>query len=149
YPNIDQEGPFLTVQNIKFYHILTLMGEIADELHYESDALRFAEQARKLKINIFHYLYDEKQKRFIDCFQSKESHQGTNVLAFQYGLVPSIDREMVLKWIVSQGMDCKTLLSLNLFQVLFENGYEQTAYEWLNRTEYPGWGYMIEKGDQT
>ena len=71
------------------------------------------------------------------------------MVAFQYGLVPESDREAVLSYIVQEGFSCSTLLSLNLLQVLFENGYGNEACNLLNRKEQPGWGYMIAKGYKT
>lgn len=149
YPNIEHKGNYLTVQNCSVYNCLNIMAKAAGILKIEEDINCYKAEAEKLKKAILEHLYDKGSKRFRDSFESAESHQGTNVVAYQWGLVPEEDREEILNFIVSEGMNCKTLLSLNLFQVLFENGKGEEAYKLLNSTEYPGWGYMIEKGYKT
>jgi len=80
---------------------------------------------------------------------AEQSHQGTNTVACQFGLVPEKDRPAVLESIAADGFGCSTLLTLNLLQLLFENGKGKEAYSLLNSTSSPGWGYMIKKGYKT
>jgi Alpha-L-rhamnosidase N-terminal domain./Bacterial alpha-L-rhamnosidase. len=149
YPDIDESGPYLTVQNCLFYHVLGLMQEIASILGYNKERDNFRVHADRLYDAINKNLYLPDLKRFADCYNSNQSHQGTNVAAFQYGLVTEEDRSSVLDYIVGCGFVCSTLLSLNLLQLLFENGKEQEAYQLLDRVEQPGWGYMIAKRYKT
>jgi alpha-L-rhamnosidase len=149
YPDIDHSGRFLTVQNCKVFHVLELMSETADVLEFDRDSRFFGEKADKLKTAIVKHLYNKETGRFADCYGSSESHLGTNVAAYRYGLVPESGKAELLEYIASAGMGCKTLLALNLFQILFENGRGEQAYKLLNSTEYPGWGYMIGKGAKT
>ncbi len=149
YPNIDQQGRCLTVQNCKIYNAMKIMAEIALLLGLEEDSSFYGIRARELENSIVKHLYEPDNKFFFDCLESGGSHQGTNVIAYQYGLVPEKDRGVLLQRIVSEGMECKTLLSLNLFQVLFENGQGEHAYSMLNSTRYPGWGYMMSRGAKT
>ncbi len=149
YPDIDETGEFLTVQNCKLYHAMEVMERIASTLHLEEDTKEFGKNAGSLKESILKYLYRPDKKLFSDCYGSEQCHQGTQVIAFQYGLVPRDHREAVLDFIVGEGFGSSTLLSLNLLQVLFENGKEQAAYGLINRTDYPGWGHMIAKGFKT
>jgi len=149
YPNIVHEGDFLTVQNMKVYNAVSILAKVADILGKKMDKEYFELQAEKLKDSIVKHLYNQEEKVFIDSYNTRESHQGTNVLGYQYGLVPENDRESLIDSIVRDGMQCKTLLSLNLLRVLFENGREHEAYKILNNTSYPGWGHMISKGYRT
>ena len=149
YPNIDHSGEFLTVQNCKFYFCLKIMAKIADILKFNDDRNMYNKWSSLIKGEIREYLYDSEKQRFMDSYQSAQSHQGTNVLGLSYGLVPAGDKQDLLKNIVKQGFDCKTLLSLPLLQVLFENGEEDTAYEIINSKQYPGWGYMMAQGSKT
>lgn len=149
YPDIDQQGRCLTVQNCKIFNAIRIMSETAGLLGLEEDQSLYGQRAQELKNSVVKYLYDPDNKLFFDCMDSGESHQGTNVIAYQYGLVPEKDRAVLLEHIVREGMGCKTLLSLNLFQVLFENGKGEHALKMLNSTRYPGWGYMISKGAKT
>lgn len=149
YSNIDESGEYLTVQNCKLYHSINIMVKAAEILGYFKDAEYFNKAAVPLKNSIVKYLYDKKEKVFIDSYNSKEKHQGTNVIAYEYNLVPEEDKNELLKFIKGQGFNCKTLLGLNLFRVLFENGEGDTAFKLLNKVEYPGWGYMINKKSKT
>ncbi len=149
YPAIDETGDFLAVQNCLFYHVLGLMSKIACILGFNQDGEEYVRQAACIRESITGYLYDPDNRLFVDSYGSVQSHQGTNVVAYQYGLVPEGDRKAVLDFITAQGFSCSTLLSLNLLQVLFENGRADAAYNLLNRTEQPGWGYMISKGYKT
>ncbi len=149
YQNIDQNGRFLTVQNIKIKHVIDLMGKMATELGYEYDAAYMHRRSLLLQQAIVTHLYDPVRKRFADCYLSEQSHQGTNVVAYQYGIVPPEHKEEVLAHIKSEGLDCRTLLALNLLRVLFDNGAEDEAYRLIHKRDYPGWGYMIEQGART
>ncbi|HHW47138.1 MAG TPA: family 78 glycoside hydrolase catalytic domain [Clostridiaceae bacterium] len=149
YPNIVHEGDFLTVQNMKVYKAVSILAKAADILGKKPDMEYYNLVAARLKCSIVKHLYDPERKVFIDSYNTRESHQGTNVLGYQFRLVPEEDSESLLDNIVRAGMQCKTLLSLNLLQVLFENGRENDAYKILNNTNYPGWGHMISKGYKT
>jgi alpha-L-rhamnosidase len=149
YPNIEHKGDYLTVQNCSLFNTLNIMEKAAAVLGREKDVEFYLKEAEKLKNAILKYFYKKNKKRFLDSIESTQSHQGTNVVAYQWGLVPAEDKAEVLNFIVSEGMNCKTLLSLNLFQILFENGREEEAYRLLNSTNYPGWGHMKEKGYKT
>lgn len=149
YPNIDGTGEALTVQNCLLYHVLGVMSNMAGILKKEEDKETFEEEALSLGKSIVKYLYNPEIKRFEDSLGAKKYSQGTNVVAYQYGLVPEEDRADVLAFITECGLNCSTLLSLNLLQVLFENGKGQEAYNLLNNREFPGWGYMLEQGYKT
>jgi alpha-L-rhamnosidase len=149
YVNIDQSGEFLTVENCLAYYTARIMYNIASMLNYKQDAADFLAGAEKLKESIVKHLYNKEERKFVDSFGSEQIHQGTNVVAYQYGLVPEQDKDAVLNYIVQQGFSCSTLLGLNLLQVLFDNGKKQQAYDILSSSTFPSWGYMIEKGFKT
>ncbi|RAV19265.1 alpha-L-rhamnosidase [Paenibacillus contaminans] len=149
YQNIDQNGRFLTVQNVKIKHAADLLGQMAEELRLVEEVAYLKKRSQLLQQAIRTHLYDSVHKRFADCYLSGQSHQGTNVVALQYGIVPVEDREDVLASIKREGLDCRTLLALNLLRVLFDNGAEADAFRLLHKRDYPGWGYMIERGART
>lgn len=149
YPEIDHSGEFLTVQNMKLAHGLGLMAEIAGILGYESEAEQMTARSEQLTRAILDNLYDTEHKRFRDSFGSGSSHQGTNAVALHYGFAPSADRQELLDTVAGQGLETKTLLSLNLLHVLFQNGREEEGYLLLTKTDFPSWGYMILQGSPT
>lgn len=176
YPNIDNSGKYLTIQNCLVYHTAGTMSRIAHLLGRDEDSALYDKKAGELKESILKHLYRPDKKVFVDSYhpeqcceradmensckrtaagqickenKTEQSHQGTNTVAFQSGLVPEKDRPAVLESIAADGFGCSTLLTLNLLLLLFENGKGKEAYSLLNSTTYPGWGYMITKGYKT
>ena len=167
YPNIDNSGKYLTVQNCLVYHATCTMSRIAQLLCKDKDIALFDKIAGELRVSILQHLYRPDKGTFVDSYHLKQNrervdtenscsgttteqtHQGTNVIAFQFGLVPEKDRSAVLESITAEGFGCSTLLTLNLLQLLFENGKGKEAYKLLNSKSHPGWGYMITKGYKT
>lgn len=149
YPNISHRSKYLTVQNCLLYHAVSLLAEMALLLERTDDIEKWQAKGNKLKDSILKNLYCRRKKRFRDGMGSKCIHQGPNVVAYQYDLVPQEDREDVLKYIADCGFGCSTLLMRMVLQTLFEHGYGGQAYGILTSSEQPGWGYMIAQGFQT
>ena len=149
FPDIDQSGEHFSVQNCLIYYCLSVMEKMAKLMGEIKDEKEFNAAANKLKNSIILNLYDSEKKAFRDCSGSEHFSQGINVLALKYGLIPKVDINECLDYIVSLGHACSTLLSLDLLKVLFEHGKEQEAYDMINTRTQPGWGIMIEKGYKT
>lgn len=149
YPNISHRAKYLTVQNCLLYHAVSLLGKMALLLERGDDNEKWQAHGEKLKESILKNLYSRRKKRFRDGMGSRCIHQGPNVVAYQYGLVPQEDRKDVLTYIADCGFGCSTLLMRMVLQTMFEQGYGERAYEILTSREQPGWGYMITQGFQT
>lgn len=149
YPNISHSSRYLTVQNCLLYHVTSLLAQMASILGRTADIPNWKASGEKLKDSILKNLYSRRKKRFRDGMGARGFHQGPNVVAYQYDLVPQEDREDVLKYIADCGFGCSTLLMRMVLQTLFENGFGEQAYGILSSRERPGWGYMIEQGFQT
>ena len=149
YPRIDHSGNYLAAQNMKLYDALLRSAKMASIIGLEQESSRMNGIAESLRAAIITGFYRDKRGRFIDSSESECSSQGVNVLGLQFGLIEGAARDALLAAIAEEEWTCRTLLSLNLLQVLFENGYAETAYRILSNEEFPGWGYMISKGDRT
>ncbi|MNH93068.1 Bacterial alpha-L-rhamnosidase [compost metagenome] len=149
YPTVDHSSEYLTVQNIKLYQALQIIAEMASRLDQTLDQTIYSQQADQLKTTIVEQLYNREQKRFCDCLGSEKTHQGVNAIALYVGLVPEADREEVIRFIAMEPWESRTVLSLPLLRVLFENGRQEEAYRLISKEEYPGWGYMIKQGATT
>lgn len=64
YPNINQEGPFLTAQNCKIYHDLNLTAKIASRLEIERDCEEYLKISDEFKDAIQEYLHNPKKRLF-------------------------------------------------------------------------------------
>ena len=113
----------------------------------------------KLRSKIVENIYDAEKMVFADScggnlnkWRDKSASQAANVAAAYYGVADILnenERNSIIKYILEQGHTCKTLLSVDLLKLLFENGYEKEAFSLINKDTYPSWGYMIKKGYKT
>ena len=149
YPSVEHAGEHLTVQQIKLVLALRIVSRSADLIGRKKDAGAYANLASELSGRIVGQLYDPKAKRFRDSSESSATHQGVTAIALLTNLVPAEDREAAIDSVASQPWECRTVLSLPLLRMLFENGREADAFALLDRREYPGWGYMIAQGAKT
>jgi len=149
YPTVEHKGEFLTVQQIKLYLALEVVVKAAQLIGKPEDAARYRSVADRLAESLRAELYDYDGKRFRDSSESAQTHQGVTAIALFAGLVPEGDRAEALEYVAAKMWECKTVLSLPLLRVLFENGREAEAFALLNRREYPGWGHMIMQGATT
>lgn len=149
YPTVEHEGEHLTVQQIKAWQALRILAEAAALLNRADDSAAYAAYAQKLQVSVLNGLYDASGKLLHDSSGSTATHQGVNALALYAGLLPTKDREAALKAVAGKPWESKTVLSLPLLRLLFEEGLQDQAYHLLSKPDYPGWGYMIAQGAET
>ncbi|QJD88158.1 family 78 glycoside hydrolase catalytic domain [Cohnella herbarum] len=149
YPSVEHKGQFLTVQQVKFVLALRAVSQAAGLIGRAEEGEKYQAYAERLSVRIVEQLYDAEKKRFRDSSESEATHQGVNAIALYAELVPAEDREEVIAYVAGKAWECRTVLSLPLLRMLFENDREAEAFALLDRREYPGWGYMIEQGAKT
>ncbi|WP_372634968.1 family 78 glycoside hydrolase catalytic domain [Cohnella sp.] len=149
YPSVEHKGQFLTVQQIKLVLALRTVSRAAGLIGRGEESEAYAAQADLLRKRIVSQLYDAEKKRFRDSSESSATHQGVTALALHADIVPAEDREAAISSVAEQSWECRTVLSLPMLRMLFDNGREAEAFELLDRREYPGWGHMIAQGSPT
>ncbi|HZG74760.1 MAG TPA: family 78 glycoside hydrolase catalytic domain [Paenibacillus sp.] len=149
YPSVEHQGNYYTVQQIKLFQALRIACDIEAILGSEAERTFFGEAADRLRVSVLAHLYDAPNMRFRDSSESTAAHQGVTALALAAGIVPDSDRAEAIRYIAGKPWESRTVLSLPLLRVLFDNGYEEEAYALIARRDYPGWGYMIEQGATT
>ncbi|MFC3802576.1 family 78 glycoside hydrolase catalytic domain [Cohnella sp. GCM10012308] len=149
YPTVEHAGEHLTVQQIKLVLALRIVSRSADLLGRKKEAAVYANLALELSDRIVGQLYDREAKRFRDSSDASATHQGVTAIALLADLLPAEDREAAIDSVARQPWECRTVLSLPLLRMLFENGREAEAFALLDRREYPGWGYMLAQGAKT
>ncbi|MER7577813.1 family 78 glycoside hydrolase catalytic domain [Streptomyces sp. NPDC126514] len=95
-------------------------------------------------------------QRFVSSNGTVKGNTQTGyVLALSFGLLPphlvkpAADR-LAAKVASRNGhLSVGFLGAENLLHVLADNGHEDTAYQILMQPDYPGWGYMVNKGATT
>ncbi|WP_409345850.1 family 78 glycoside hydrolase catalytic domain [Paenibacillus sp. MBLB4367] len=149
YPSVEHSSDFLTVLNLKVLQAVRIVAAIAGLLHRQDEQEAYAAKADRLAQCIRMELYEEEKGLYRDCRGSDKTHQGVNALALAIDAVPEASRSAAIEAVAAKPWECKTVLSMPLLRVLFENGKEDAAYRLLTREEYPGWGYMIREGAAT
>jgi alpha-L-rhamnosidase len=114
------------------------------------DAQHFNELAEQLKTAF--------NKQFLnrELGQYDNGTQTSCVLPLAFGLVPDDMREKVFACLVNNIQNVThghigtgLIGGQYLMRVLTENGRADLAYEIASQKDYPGWGYMVEKGATT
>ena len=133
-----------------FHHCLTLMARYATLLGKPADAARYAAQAQALKdaLNAKHY---NPAKGYYD-----NGSQTACVLPLAFGIVPDAERGRVFSHLVSKiTNETRGHVGTGLIggqwlnRVLTAGGRPDLPYGFATHTDYPSWGYMIEKGATT
>jgi len=149
YPSVEHEGQFLTVQQIKLLQALRISACVAGLLGKSADQEKFEQEARELLLSMNEHLFLSDLGAYKDSIDSTAAHQGVTAIALFADAVPHGWRESALNYVKNRGWECRTVLTLPLLRLLFENGCEAEAFALINRREYPGWGHMIEQGSLT
>lgn len=149
YPSVEHAGQFVTVQQIKLLQAMQISARVAGLLGKSADQETFEKEAKKLLVNINKHLYLPDAGAYKDSIDAAAAHQGVTAIALYAGAVPQEGRERALNYVKNKAWECRTVLSLPLLRMLFENGCEAEAFAIINRREYPGWGHMIEQGSLT
>jgi len=133
-----------------FYHDIRLMGRYARILGRADEAAAFEKKAREIRA-AFNTRFFHPQKGYY-----ANGSQTSCVLPLAFGLVEEKDRERLFAQLVeriekrSRGHIGTGLIGAQwLMQVLTEHGRVDLAYRIASQTDYPSWGYMIERGATT
>lgn len=143
------EIPTSLVNTAYFYHVACIMTEIARALNKTGDENLFREQARKIKENFNAKFYNE------DTHHYWEGKQGSDVFALAFGLVPQDKYERVFSSLLEHledinfHFDTGILATPLVLKVLTENGRADLAYKLMNQRDFPGYGYLADKKNNT
>lgn len=126
-----------------------LMRQMARVLNKEEDARRYAALEAETCEALNRAFWNE-EGGYYDA-----GSQGANAFMLYLGIVSEARRARVLENLVrdirSRGIHTSTgnICSRYLYEVLSDNGELDLAYELVNQTSYPSWGYMLERGATT
>lgn len=88
-----------------------------------------------------------------DTFDYGSGSQASNTFIMWLGLAqnPTETIKRIVADIEENGIHTTTgnICSRYIYEVLTENGYVDMAYQLVNQTTYPSWGYMVENGATT
>ncbi|MDR1813414.1 MAG: glycoside hydrolase family 78 protein [Tannerella sp.] len=133
-----------------YYSILGLMQKFARLNGADADVAEYATLAEQIR-----EAYNKKYFNY-ETAQYDNNTVTANILSLRLGLVPAGYEQKVFANIVEKTLtDCKGHVSAgvlgiqHLMRGLTEYGNLELAYRIVTNTDYPSWGYMIEKGATT
>lgn len=119
--------------------------EIAVELKYDEDALRFK--------SYFVATATAFCDKYVCRTGMRHPTQGNCTLALAFNLVKGDIRDFVVKQLLDEfkghnwGIGTGTVSTPEVLRTLCEVGYPDAAYSIVLKDTYPSWGYMIKSGD--
>ncbi|QDU71456.1 alpha-L-rhamnosidase [Mucisphaera calidilacus] len=133
-----------------YYMCLREMARYADLLDRTEEAKAYRAEAEAVRNAFNATLFDEQT----GCYGN--GSQTSQVLPLAFGMVPDERRERVLDYLTSHIRE-KTDSHLGtgliggqwLMRTLTENGHVDLAYTLATNSDYPSWGYMVERGATT
>ncbi len=144
------EIPADFVNSCYYYHCCQLMVNIAEALNIQSDKNYFAEMGNKAKASINTFYFNNKSSNY------SIGRQGANIFPLGFGITENESRDAVFNNLVNNILtdnkihfDTGILGTPLLLDVLTQSGRCDLAYTLMNQRDYPGFGYMIEKGATT
>ena len=144
------EIPADFVNSCYYYHCCQLMANISEVLKIQSDKKYFLELGNKAKTAINSVYFNNK------TFNYSIGRQGANIFPLGFGLSDNEYIDSVFNNLVSNivndnkiHFDTGILGTPLLLDVLTELGRADLAYTLMNQRDYPGFGYMVEKGATT
>lgn len=147
-PKRSTPGPLLA--SVTLYQDLKLMAWYANLLHKGGDQRYWLNAATDLEMGINRSLWNTQKNYYGDGSDT------SCILPLAAGIVPASRRADVIKRllyrinVVQHGHVGSGLIGGQwLFRTLTHIGQAQTAWNMLNKTTYPSWGYMVRHGATT
>jgi alpha-L-rhamnosidase len=138
------------VNSCYLYYNCDLMAKIANILKFDSDKIYYEKLGKKVRNAVYENYYNESN------FTFSTGTQGANVFPLGFGMVSESQKANVLRQLTTHiktknngHFDTGILATPLQLDVLSENGFHELAYTLMNQQDYPGFGYMINKGATT
>jgi alpha-L-rhamnosidase len=132
-----------------YFYSTKLLGNIARELNMEADAEKYAKRAAEIA-TVFHSTYYRP-----DSASYTGGTQTANLLPLAFGITPDSLRAQIAQKIASNVRTHDVhpttgfLGTGYILPMLSEHGEHALAYQMINQTTYPSWGYMVKQGATT
>lgn len=145
FPRTGAQIPSEVFSTIMFYNSVNNLSKMANIIGKDEKASHYSELAASIK------------KAFVTEFVDAEGKiegdaQSCYALALFYGIYPpeleeNFEKRMIDKFIPYDGrMNTGFHSTLPLMKELVKRGYAEKAFQLLETTEFPSWGYSIEQG---
>jgi alpha-L-rhamnosidase len=133
-----------------YFRLLSLMDKFAKILNKPQDIKEFDALSANIKSAFNKQFYNAKTKQYAN------NSVTSNLLPLYFDIVPTADRRAVFKSIEDkivienkQHISTGVIGTQWLMRSLTDNGRTDIAYHLASNTDYPSWGYMVNKGATT
>ena len=147
---VSQETPPPLCWTGHYYRDAVILSQIAEILGKPDDARHYAELAEAIN--------DAFNKKWLntDTNQYATGSQAGNLFALALDIVPEANRKGVAANVVKNitekyngHLHTGIIGTTSMMETMVEDGYGEVMYDLVNRTTYPGWGYMVDQGATT
>ncbi len=144
-----EPSPGKPIGSAYYYYSTKLLAEMAAVIDKKEDAEEYHKLAQQIA-SAFHDEYWDK-----DSLNYPGGTQTANLLPLAFGLTPSEVQEQVVKNLVNEvneknGHPTTGFLGTGyILPMLSRHNHHDLAYEMMNKTDYPSWGYMVKNGATT
>jgi len=147
---MSSETPYDFIKTAFYYHNTKMLAQVAQLLGHTTDAAFYSTFAENIK-NTFNNKWFNKTTK-----QYGTGSQTCNLLPLVFEMVPGKNEPRVARNIVENIVNVHNghhhtgnMGTCALMQALTERGYGDIMYSLVNRTDYPGWGFMVAQGSTT
>ncbi|RKR84331.1 alpha-L-rhamnosidase [Mucilaginibacter gracilis] len=133
-----------------YYRLLTLMQRFAQVLNKPEDVKSYAALSANIKTAFNKEFFNSQTNRY------SNNSVTSNLLPMYFDMVPQANRKAVFKNIEDKILIDNTghistgvIGTQWLMRSLTDNGRTDIAYHIVSNTDYPSWGYMVNKGATT
>ncbi len=144
-----EPSPGKPIGSAYYFYSVKLLGKMAEVIGKTEDAQEYFALSQKIA-EAFHREYWDEEK-----LNYPGGTQTANLLPLAFGLTPEEMEVQVVKNLVEdvkkkEGHPTTGFLGTGyILPVLSKYNHHELAYEMLNKTDYPSWGYMVKNGATT
>jgi alpha-L-rhamnosidase len=135
-----------TVVNAFHHRALELMSALASQIGKASDAAFYRERADLVRRSFQRAFCDGGSGLYVDGEGSDHSSLHANMFPLAFDLVPSSQKELVLRLIEQKGMACSVYAAQYLLEALFQEGRADYAMKLMTAATDRSWKHMLDLG---
>lgn len=132
YP-MDQKN-IITGLNCLYYGALNAAASIASDISKDPEQARiWKAQAEQLKTNINKWLWSEKDRAYLDSYDSKSIGQQTQVYALKYGLPDNSQKAGVIQQVLKRDRSSEQSFAYWVLYTMLTEGNDQWALDYMRK----------------
>jgi alpha-L-rhamnosidase len=144
-----EPSPGKPIGSAYYYYSTKLLGKMAGIIGRNEDAAEYGDLAAKIAKAFQREYWDAGELSYPGGTQT------ANLLPLAFGITPEELKDQVVKNLVDNVMQKDVhpttgfLGTGYILPMLSKYNYHELAYEMINKTDYPSWGYMVKQGATT